>query len=97
IETQLPHTLEDGSHVAADTDAMRDAVIELASDLDAAPGNARFSSAELTEVANLLRWLVDGNFTLLGYQRCTVENGHATVDESSRMGLPKRREEVLPQ
>lgn len=97
IETQLPHTLEDGSHVAADTDAMRDAVIELASDLDAAPGNARFSSAELTEVANLLRWLVDGNFTLLGYQRCTVENGHATVDESSRLGLLKRREEVLPQ
>ncbi len=97
IETQLPHTLEDGSHVAADTDAMRDAVIELASDLDASAGTARFSSSELTEVANLLRWLVEGNFTVLGYQRCTVADGRATVDESSRLGLLKRREEVLPQ
>ncbi|CPZ51229.1 Probable NAD-dependent glutamate dehydrogenase [Mycobacteroides abscessus] len=77
IETQLPHTLEDGSHVAADTDAMRDAVIELASDLDAAPGNARFSSAELTEVANLLRWLVDGT------SRCWDTSG-----APSRTGTP---------
>ncbi|PRC50333.1 hypothetical protein C6A85_70010, partial [Mycobacterium sp. ITM-2017-0098] len=47
--------------------------------------------------AALLRWLADAHFVLLGYQRCPVRNGEATVDTSSRLGVLRLRQDVLPQ
>jgi glutamate dehydrogenase len=49
------------------------------------------------DVSYLLRWLGDGNFVLLGAQRCRVRDGHADVDESSRLGVARLRTEVLPE
>ncbi|PRC50316.1 hypothetical protein C6A85_70105, partial [Mycobacterium sp. ITM-2017-0098] len=42
--------------------------------------------------AALLRWLADAHFVLLGYQRCPVRNGEATVDTSSRLGVLRLRQ-----
>jgi len=44
-----------------------------------------------------LRWLADGHFVLLGYQRCQVRDGQAAVDPSSRLGVLRLRSDVLPQ
>ncbi len=38
-----------------------------------------------------------GNFVLLGYQRCPVQDGQSSVDTSSRLGVLRLREEILPQ
>ena len=42
---------------------------------------SRFPANERHEVARLLRWLDDGHFVLVGYQRCSVGDGDAEVDE----------------
>lgn len=97
LEKELPRTLEDGMRVTADAEQMRQRVVDLSGELDASLDESRFSAAELTAVANLLRWLADGHFTVLGYQLCTVQHGNARVDDASRLGLSKRREDVLPQ
>ena len=36
---------------------------------------SRFSANRRHEVARLLRWLDDGHFVLIGYQRCSVDHG----------------------
>ena len=48
------------------------------------------------DVAALLRWLADGHFVLLGYQRCPVRDGRSSVDPSSRLGVLRLRQDVLP-
>ena len=60
------------------------------------PGE-RFPGPDRRDVADLLRWLGDGHFVLLGYQRCPVRDGRASVDQSSRLGVLRLRDEVLPQ
>ena len=57
----------------------------------------RFPSSDRKDVAALLRWLADGHFVLLGYQRCPVRDGQASVDPSSRLGVLRLRQDVLPQ
>ena len=44
-----------------------------------------------------MRWLADGHFVLLGYQRCQVGDGQSSVDPSSRLGVLRLRSDVLPQ
>ena len=68
----------------------------LASQLDA-DREGHFPSYDRRDVAALLRWLADGHFVLLGYQRCSVEDGAATVDPASRLGVLRLRTDVLPQ
>ena len=60
------------------------------------PGQ-RFPGPDRRDVADLLRWLGDGHFVLLGYQRCPVRDGRASVDQSSRLGVLRLRDEDLPQ
>ncbi len=68
----------------------------LAAELDSDP-EGRFPGSDRKDVAALLRWLADGHFVLLGYQRCQVHDGQSSVDPSSRLGVLRLRTDVLPQ
>ena len=95
-ERQLPSVVADAQRVARDTEAMRDALHTLAEALDH-DSSGRFPAAERHGIARLLRWLDDAHFVLLGYQRCSVSEGRAEVDDSSRLGVLRRRQDVFPQ
>ncbi|HYJ54818.1 MAG TPA: NAD-glutamate dehydrogenase, partial [Mycobacterium sp.] len=95
-EKLLPRVLADARQVALDSTAMAAALRSLAAELDGDAGQ-RFPSPDRKDVAALLRWLADGHFVLLGYQRCPVRDGEASVDASSRLGVLRLRHDVLPQ
>ncbi|MBV9638991.1 MAG: NAD-glutamate dehydrogenase [Mycobacteriaceae bacterium] len=90
----LPPALADARQVARDSDAMTGALRNLADALDS-DTTGRFPAADRHEVAKLLRWLVDGHFVLLGYQRCSVCEGDASVDDASRLGVLRLRQHVF--
>jgi len=92
----LPMVVADARQVANDSAALAAALQGLADDIDADTG-ARFAGPDRADVANLLRWLADGHFVVLGAQRCSVGDGNATADESSRLGVARLRTEVLPE
>ena len=92
----LPNVLADSRQVGLDSAAMHAALVGLADALDADTGE-RFPGPDRRDVADLLRWLGDGHFVLLGYQRCPVRDGRASVDQSSRLGVLRLRDEDLPQ
>ncbi|MGE5694944.1 MAG: NAD-glutamate dehydrogenase [Candidatus Sericytochromatia bacterium] len=96
VESQLPAVVSDAQRVAHDTEAMRDVLHTLADALDH-DSSGRFPAAERHGIARLLRWLDDSHFLLLGYQRCSVSDGQAEVDDSSRLGVLRRRQNVFPQ
>ncbi|MGV0835095.1 NAD-glutamate dehydrogenase [Mycolicibacterium thermoresistibile] len=91
----LPGVLADSGRVARDYTALAGAFSDLAARLETA-GPERFPGAERADVAKLLRWLGDGRFLLLGYQQCPIRDGQASVHESSRLGVLRSREGVLP-
>ncbi|MEH3140892.1 MAG: NAD-glutamate dehydrogenase [Mycobacterium kyogaense] len=95
-ERLLPRVLADARQVALDSQSMGATLRGLAAELDSDTGR-RFPSTDRKDVAALLRWLADGHFVLLGYQRCPVRDGHATVDAASRLGVLRLRQDVLPQ
>ena len=95
-ERQLPKVLADARQVALDSAAMNSELLSLADEFDT-NSDGRFTSPDRRDVAALLRWLADGHFVLLGYQRCPVRDGRSSVDESSRLGVLLLRDEVLPQ
>jgi len=95
-EKLLPRVLADARQVALDSTAMAATLRGLAAELDSDNGR-RFPSPDRKDVAALMRWLADGHFVLLGYQRCPVRDGEATVDASSRLGVLRLRQDVLPQ
>ncbi|MCF6389578.1 NAD-glutamate dehydrogenase [Mycobacterium sp. MBM] len=92
----LPSALADAREVAADSAALNATLIGLANALDSDHAG-HFTGPDRRDVAALLHWLGDGHFVLLGYQRCAVHNGEATVDAASRLGVLKLRTDVLPQ
>ncbi len=92
----LPSVLADGRQVALDSTAMNVMLRSLSAELDG-DAEGRFPGPDRKDVAALLRWLADGHFVLLGYQRCTVSDGRSSVDPSSRLGVLRLREDVLPQ
>ncbi|MEW5810202.1 MAG: NAD-glutamate dehydrogenase [Actinomycetota bacterium] len=95
-ERLLPRVLADARQVALDSVIMGATLRSLAAELDSDTGR-RFPSADRKDVAALMRWLADGHFVLLGYQRCPVRDGEATVDAASRLGVLRLRQDVLPQ
>ena len=95
-ERLLPRVLADARQVALDSESMAAMLRSLAAELDSDTGR-RFPSPDRKDVAALLRWLADGHFVLLGYQRCPVRDGEATVDAGSRLGVLRLRQDVLPQ
>ncbi|BBY61570.1 NAD-glutamate dehydrogenase [Mycolicibacterium sarraceniae] len=95
-ERMLPMVVTDARQVALDSVALSAALHDLARDLDNDSGT-RFTGPDREDVADLLRWLLMGNFVLLGCQDCTVGNGTSTVVESTRLGVARLRTEVLPE
>ena len=71
VENEIPDVLTDVRQVIGDTQAMRAMQDTLAEDLKRAArkGTPPFSATDLIDCANLLRWLADGHFTVLGYAR----------------------------
>ncbi|MDT5330238.1 MAG: glutamate dehydrogenase [Mycobacterium sp.] len=96
VKRLLPSVLADARQVALDSASMAAMLRSLAAELDSDP-EGRFPGSDRRDVAALLRWLADGHFVLLGYQRCQVRDGHASVDPSSRLGVLRLRTDVLPQ
>ena len=92
----LPNVLGDARQVALDSGSLNATLVGLASTLDADRAG-HFPSYDRRDVAALLRWLADGHFVLLGYQRCSVGDGQAVVDPPSRLGVLRLRTDVLPQ
>ncbi|MGV9801072.1 NAD-glutamate dehydrogenase domain-containing protein, partial [Mycobacterium sp. NPDC003449] len=91
----LPGILAEARQIGLDSGAMVASLHGLANDL-ATDVEGHFPNADRKDVAALLRWLSDGHFVVLGYQRCTVADGHASVDPASRLGVLRLREDVLP-
>ena len=95
VKRLLPSVLADARQVALDSTSMAAMLISLAAELDS--DAMRFPGSDRKDVAALLRWLADGHFVLLGYQRCQVGNGQSAVDPTSRLGVLRLRSDVLPQ
>ncbi|MBV9350003.1 MAG: NAD-glutamate dehydrogenase, partial [Mycobacterium sp.] len=92
-ERLLPSVLADVRRVADDSAAMIATLNQLVTDLKT-DREGHYRSPDREDVAALLCWLADGNFMLLGYQRCPVEDGIASVDESSSLGVLRGRTEA---
>jgi glutamate dehydrogenase len=92
----LPGVLADVRRVAADSAAMISRFNDLAGDLETDP-EGRYRGPDRQDVAALLRWLADGHFVLLGYQRCPVHNGLVSGDKASTsLGVLRRRKGSRP-
>src|SRR5690349_17908890 len=96
VKRLLPSVLADARQVALDSTSMAAMLRSLSAELDS-DFQGRFPGSDRKDVAALLRWLADGHFVLLGYQRCQVSNGQAAVDPASRLGVLRLRTDVLPQ
>jgi len=92
----LPMVVDDARLVAEDSATLAATLQGLAHEI-AADDGTRFLGPNRMDVSFLLRWLGDGHFVLLGAMRCTVADGRATVDESSRLGVTRLRGEALPE
>ncbi|OFB40954.1 NAD-glutamate dehydrogenase [Mycolicibacterium sp. (ex Dasyatis americana)] len=91
----VPRVLAEARQIGVDAAAMGAALHGLANDV-ATDVEGRFPNTDRRDVAALLRWLSDGHFVLLGYQQCSISDGQAAVEPSSRLGVLKLREDVLP-
>ena len=79
LESQLRAVLDDVRVAVEDYDRMRTAAVQLADRL-AAEGrdeSAVYGDVDDREVEALLRWLVDGHFTFLGYREYDLIEGSA--------------------
>jgi glutamate dehydrogenase len=90
VERVLPKVLSDVQQVAADAAAIIAALSDLAANVEANT-DGHFSAPDREDVAALLRWLGNGNFLLLGYQRCRVHDGLVSGDGSSDLGVMRSR------
>jgi len=90
-ERLLPGVLADLRRVAADSTAMLAVLNDLADDVETNV-SGRYPGDNNSDVATLLRWLAEGHFTLLGYQRCPVRDGRVSGDAATAsLGVLRRR------
>jgi glutamate dehydrogenase len=95
-ERLLPGVLTDVRRVVADATAMIGILNEVAEDVRI-DRDSRYSSPDRPDVAALLRWLADGHFIVLGYQRCPVRDGQVSGEEASNsLGVLRRRKRSRP-
>ena len=95
-ERLLPGVLADVRRVVADSAAMWAILHDLANDVET-NANGRYPGPDSGDVAALLRWLADGHFTLLGYQRCPVRDGRVSGDDATTsLGVLRRRKGSRP-
>ncbi|MCU1685820.1 MAG: glutamate dehydrogenase [Amycolatopsis sp.] len=80
LDNRLSSVLGDVREVVEDADKMAEAACQLAAELDAHP--PLLPADEVSDGADLLRWLADGNFMFLGYRRYEiVEDTNPGTDE----------------
>ncbi len=90
-ERLLPGVLADLRRVAADSTEMIALLQDLADNVET-NANGHYPGSNNGDVATLLRWLADGHFTLLGYQRCPVHDGRVSGDAATiSLGVLRRR------
>ena len=95
-ERLLPGVLADLRRVAADTTSMIAVLDGLADDVES-NANGHYPGTNNSDVATLLRWLADGHFTLLGYQRCPVRDGRVSGETATTsLGVLRRRKGSRP-
>ena len=95
-ERLLPGVLADLRRVAADSTAMIAVLNELAHDVET-NADGHYPGTGNGDVAALLRWLADGHFTLLGYQRCPVHDGRVSGDAATAsLGVLRHRKRSRP-
>ncbi|MFH5243719.1 NAD-glutamate dehydrogenase [Antrihabitans spumae] len=89
VETATRDVLGDVRQVVNDTDAMRAVHRELADEMDeaAAAGIGPYTQADLTDCANMLRWLAEGHYTVLGYTRYAREGAGEHRVPGSPLGV----------
>jgi len=86
LEAKLTGVLRDVREIVADAEPMRARAGEIADAL--ASGPAPSGSTPQADVASLLRWLVDGHFTFLGYRHhVTGSDGSLQPDIASGLGM----------
>jgi glutamate dehydrogenase len=95
VERLLPKVLADLQRVATDAAALFATLSELAAAIDS-DSRGHYAAPDRQEVAALLRWLGNGNFLLLGYQRCRVQDGLVIGDGSSGLGVMRARSGTRP-
>ncbi|NKQ56797.1 NAD-glutamate dehydrogenase [Amycolatopsis sp. K13G38] len=79
LDTRLASVLADVREVVEDTDKMARAALDLAAELEATP--PPLPREDIASTAALLRWLVDGHFTFLGYRRYELVEGEPGDDD----------------
>src|SRR4029078_2692489 len=84
VRRLLPSVLADARQLALNSTSMATTLVSLAAELDSDIGG-RFPGSDRKDVAALLRWLADGHFVLLGYQRCQVREGQSSVHPYKRV------------
>jgi len=86
LENEVRETLADVRAAVSDWSAMLDRALESIGDIAASvPGH---SHKHAEEIGAFLRWLIDGNFTFLGYRELSLEEKNDTI--SSIRVVPKR-------
>ncbi len=95
VERLLPKVLADVQRVATDAAAMIATLGQLAADVDSDP-EGHYTAPDRQEVAALLRWLGNGNFLLLGYQPCRVQDSLVLGDAASGLGVLRARTGTRP-
>ncbi|OBA78490.1 NAD-glutamate dehydrogenase [Mycobacterium sp. 1164966.3] len=95
VERLLPKVLADVQRVAADAARMIAILRELAASVDNNT-DGHYSAPDREDVAALLRWLGDGNFLLLGYQPCRVQDGLVIGDGTTGLGVLRARSGTRP-
>jgi glutamate dehydrogenase len=90
VERLLPKVLADVQQVASDSSALIATLTDLAAEVEANT-DKHFSAPDRDDVAALLQWLGNGNFLLLGYQRCRVHDGQVSGDGSPGLGVLRTR------
>ncbi|NKY59840.1 NAD-glutamate dehydrogenase [Nocardia flavorosea] len=78
IEREIPQLLAGLRAVDEDTPAMTEALIDVAERLERTAGGG--DDIDFTDYVDLLRWLADGHFTVLGYTGRKVYPALADVD-----------------
>ena len=92
VAAAIPELLAEVRHVVDDTSVMRTRQREVAAQLDAAAaaGRSPYSAERLTDCSDLLRWLSEAHFTMLGYVRFTP--GGPDVIAEDRLGVLRSTE-----
>ena len=97
IQAELTSVLNDVHQAVADWAAMRDRTYELATDLGGRVRHDPSIAREVPATAAFLRWLVDGQFVLLGMASYEVDpKGQLKVEPGSELGLLAKPHTVDP-